>query len=371
MTRVIWILILSLVAAPASADTIHVNWNGTGDYESIGEGVAAAGAGDTVLVATGTYMGANNRNISVNHAMTVMSEGGRRSVTINAEGAGRVFYLGADCVISGFTIQNGAEFHGGGLASDGASPTVIDCHITGCDATSGTTGGGGICFRYDGTPTLIDVDVTSCLANHRGGGMMFYGGTTPTLTRVRCAGNVSSSSGGGCYLGSTDGTATFTDCVFYANQVVPVSTGGGGLMVSTCSPVITGCTFARNKGSQGGCIRLSGGASPTIENSILCFSTAGPPIGRPTENEVPTTTRCIVYGNEWSDDLVGNFSDILYEDPRFCGMLSGDLTLCSNSAALPDNNPWTVLMGAHGEGCGDCETPVEDATWGRIKGLYR
>ena len=114
---------------------------------------------------------------------------------------------------------------------------------------------------------------------------------------------------------------SITDCVFYANQVVPVSTGGGGIMLHTCSPTITGCTFARNKGAQGGCIRLRGGASPTIENCILAFSTAGYPINRYDENEDPTISRCIVYGNYHGDDLVGTFSDTLLRDPRFCGML--------------------------------------------------
>jgi len=80
-----------------------------------------------------------------------------------------------------------------------------------------------------------------------------------------------------------------------------------------------------------------------------------------------------VYGNHEGDDLsFGAVSDTLCRDPRFCGMLSGDLTLCSNSWALPDNNGWSVQMGAHGDGgCGERDSPVEETTWGRVKGLYR
>jgi len=167
------------------------------------------------------------------------------------------------------------------------------------------------------------------------------------------------------------GTVGITDCVFYSNQVVNMGTGGGGLFLFSSQANITGTTFAYNKGHLGTCIKLYGGSSPTIENCILAFGRIGIPIHRFDENDAVTTSRCVVYGNEYSDDLVGTFFDILYEDPRFCGMPTGDLTLCSNSPALPDNNPWTVLMGAHGSGCGDCDSPVEDATWGRIKELYR
>ena len=85
MCRLIPLVAIALIvaAAPSPADTILVDWTGAGDYETIGEGVAAAGTGDTVLVAAGTYSGENNRNISVNYEMTIMSAGGRRSVIIN------------------------------------------------------------------------------------------------------------------------------------------------------------------------------------------------------------------------------------------------------------------------------------------------
>jgi hypothetical protein len=35
------------------------------------------------------------------------------------------------------------------------------------------------------------------------------------------------------------------------------------------------------------------------------------------------------------------------------------------------NNPWGVLIGAHGEGCSPCTSPVERVSWGQIKAMYR
>jgi hypothetical protein len=370
MARLLTIVVVLSLAAPVFADTIRVDWLGTGDYESIGEGVAAAGAGDTVLVAPGTYMGENNRDIYVLDEMTIMSEGGRRSVTINAQGEGIGFRFedfSANSVLSGFTIQNGSDTSsGGGVVCDGCATTITDCSFVACTATAM---GGGL-FAGDGaTPTLIDVTFTSCQSDV-GAGMCALA-ATPSLTRVRFAGNMAVRRGGGLYCESAPGMVEVTDCVFHNNSVINAGTGGGGLWLFSCPGTITGTTFTRNRANLGTCVRLSNGASATIENCILSFGRWGRALHRGGDGEPVTTTRCVVYGNEYDDVIVGTVTDTLLRDPRFCGMLGGDLTLCSNSPALPDHNPWTVLMGAHGEGCGDCNSPVEDATWGRIKELYR
>jgi len=368
--------LLLVTASFAHANTIHVNWNGTADYETIQEAADAAATGDTILIASGTYAGEDNREVVFyNNVVTVMSQAGRRSVTIDGGGVGRGFYFtsGNDgSVISGLTFQNCSGVYGGGICGESASVTISDCDIVACDAT-GNIGGGGACFRSGGTPILTDVNITSCQGDD-GAGMLCYGGATPTLTRVRFAGNTAASTGGGCYISSPNGAVSISDCTFYNNTSVSAGAGGGGLYLrgGGVAMTVTGCTFAWNKGNLGSCIRLYDGASPTIEDCILSFGRVGPPLFRFDEDEAPVTSRCIVYGNEYGDDLLGTVSDTLLRDPRFCGMLSGDLTLCSNSWALPGNNAWGVQMGAHGDGgCGECDSPVEASSWGRIKALYR
>ncbi len=98
---------LLCMATLSHATTIRVNWAGGADYTTIGEGMAAAVNGDTVLVAPGTYTGENNRSLSFrNDSFTVMSEGGRRSVTVDPEGQDMAFWFGAsgNSVLSGITI---------------------------------------------------------------------------------------------------------------------------------------------------------------------------------------------------------------------------------------------------------------------------
>ncbi len=85
---------------------------------------------------------------------------------------------------------------------------------------------------------------------------------------------------------------------------------------------------------------------------------------------------CNVYGNvggDWVDCIAGQYgiNGNLSEDPLFCDLYNDDLTLCGNSPCLPDSNDCEVLIGAYGEGCDDCENPVEMTSWGSIKAMYR
>ncbi|MCD4691011.1 hypothetical protein K8S17_06060, partial [bacterium] len=61
----------------------------------------------------------------------------------------------------------------------------------------------------------------------------------------------------------------------------------------------------------------------------------------------------------------------LFEDPRLCGLATGDLTLCGNSTCLPSRNPWGLPIGAHASGCGNCDSAVKCLSWGALKGIYR
>jgi len=365
--------VLLAVAALAHADVINVDCQGTADYETIQEGINAADPGDTVLVWAGGYFGDGNRNLYFNGKQVVLtSVGGRRATTINADSIDRVFNLipsdGPDTVIEGFTIMNGTHSYGGGIYCNGASVTVRDCIITSCTATQSSYGGGGVFVGGGGSPTFIDVTISACDGFY-GGGLLSVQSSTPTLTRVAFLGNTSYERGAGAFIENVGGSFSITDCVFDNNNCT--GHDGGGLFLSNASPAVTGCTFVRNRGATAGHVMLNQDSDPLVENCIFAFTTSGPAVFRWNEEQSPTFTRCIVYGNDDGDDLVGTISDTLVRDPRFCDVLHGDVTLCSNSPCLPANNGWGVLLGAFGSGCGDCDTPVEDATWGRLKALYR
>ncbi|MBD3366891.1 MAG: hypothetical protein GF405_01800 [Candidatus Eisenbacteria bacterium] len=356
--------------------TYTIDEGGSGDFTSIGEAVAAAVDGDTLLVLPGTYTGPDNRDMSFGgRGIILISSGGADSTTIDLEGAGRAFVLHgrgrSESVISGFTITRGASFRGGGMSIIGTSPTITDVEFLLCEADDE----GGALFLSGGSPTLTDVTFDSNAAGFSGGAMFCQSGAAPTLEDVTFDENVAgsggglsavfaeltlagvnfvrneaSSAGGGLYLGSSE--AALSEVEFYENECL---FSGGGLSCLSSSPTLDRVTFVRNGGNQGGAIHLNGGSSPVITNSIIAFQFLGAAVSSDAEDE-PTATRVCVFQNFGGDGLGTVGTDIINVDPLLCGLFDGDLTLCSNSPCLPENNTWNEQLGAHAAGCDSCSS---------------
>jgi len=154
------ILVILVLAVPSRAATIRVPT----DQPTIQAGINAANAGDSVVVAPGTYTGAGNKNLNLKGKPLVLrSEDGAAVTIIDCEGQGRGFYFQAgetpSTVVEGFTIRNGAvsglfpDGWGGGILCVGSSPTITDCAIRACSASpSGDVHGGGGVACYDYAP---------------------------------------------------------------------------------------------------------------------------------------------------------------------------------------------------------------------------
>jgi hypothetical protein len=322
------------------------------------------------------------------------------------------------CTFSACTAQLG----GGGLCCKGSSPVVRDCEFAGnsaYEATRASAYGGGMSCLTGSSPLIADTQFTGNYAQHGGGGLRSYY-SSPQLFRcgflsnqtadygtgagavfhfsdgaavVECVfreNGVSTNVGGGMYVGSSD--MTITDCDFIDN----ISGAAGGMhMTGSATTTVTGCTFVGNAGfwhAAGGLSCYSGAAptltnctftdnglhhvwcnlaSPTLEYCIFAYSTSGLAVYCENGTETPSINHCFVFANAGGDTLCGgNFEDIEYVDPRFCGVESGDVTLCADSPCLPGAT-WTSLVGAEGEGCAACGSPVEQLTWGAIKAMYR
>ncbi|MBL7077846.1 MAG: hypothetical protein ISS31_10280 [Kiritimatiellae bacterium] len=334
---------LVALSVPSSAATIRVPL----DQPTIQEGINAASGGDTVLVAAGTYTGANNRNLGAAGVnIVVMSEAGAAQTIIDCEGGDRAFYLhdGEDStsVIRGFTITNASGGNGGGIAVIHAAATIEDCIFSNNTASMN---GGGVQYGYAATAGAI----RNCV---------FYG-------------NSASYRGGGinCDHGHGENVApAITGCVFYDNDAGSGgSFGGGGIFCSYSSPLISGCTVVGNAGGPGAGGIDGDGSSPIVRNTIVAFSTEGAGI------EGVDADHCIIFGNAGGDLLSGMSRENLNVNPLFCDLVARDLTVCSDSPCVAGDpeNPWGEQVGAYGSGCGDCDTPVETGSWGSIKAMYR
>ena len=219
----------ALAASSAWATTIHV----PGDQPTIQAGIDAASAGDTVLVAAGTYTGAGNRDLDPGgRNLVILSEGGSAATVIDCQGSDadphRGFFVvgtgSTALTIGGFTIRNGyASEKGGGIYCESTALTLVDCVIEDCGAGSSWS-------DYDG-----------------------YGGGMYCLD---CTLQVSGCEFLNCECGCPDGVGS-----------------GGGVLASDCAGSFSGCDFTGNRSAWDG-----GGLSASNMELTWCtfqFNTAG------------------------------------------------------------------------------------------------
>ncbi len=329
-------------AEPSLAQSYLVDLTGAGDFLTIQEGLNAASDGDTVLVAPGVYTGPGNKNLNFGGVSAVLRGIASRDETvIDCEGSGRGFYIGASAapVIENLMVTSGDTIRGGGMYLEGTSPTLLNVRFV---ANAAIDGGGGLYCR-NGSPTLEDVLFDDNTATLQGGGMLCVN-SSASLTDVVFFRNNAQGSGGGmaCVFSSPSVTGT----VFHRN-----SAGlGGALYCGESHPSVTSCTFVENEGTQGGSIYCRDGSAPTVTHTIIAFSSPGEALY--CDNSVPFTTLSCIFANGDLNELCGTYTtSILYVDPLFCDLESGDLTLDGDSECLPENNSWGIQIGALGGGC--------------------
>ena len=361
MRRAIVAIAVMLATAPiALAVTHHVDWSGGGDYLTIQEGMDAASHGDTVLVASGTYTGPGNRNLSVtSKSIVIMSESGLGSTIIDCESVDRAFYFrstGQDTslVIKGFWIRNGYtnDYNGAGIIFHGVGAIVEDCLFTDCVASHN---GGALSVGYNSYP--IPVKVRNCVferntATYRGGAALV-----------------------------DHGSAAFRRCLFRDNWTTGTghySYGGGAVNMNwidtgerPCECHISRCTFVGNSSpGNGSAVHANESVvQASVSQCTIAFN-SGVTYAFYSDPMFESLTVSNIYGNEGGDVAPG-YSTLVDGDPLFCDLAYGDISLCSNSPCLPGNNTYGVLIGFADQGCPECDSAVRESSWGKIKALYR
>jgi len=357
------------------------------DYESIQSAIDASGDGDTVVVGPGVY----KENLLMRKAVSLISSDGPGRTTIDGgrRGAGLTCIQITDstAVVRGFTFENGASLHGGGVFLSTSFLTVEGNVFEGDSAKFG----GAICALWS----------NSLIRNNRfSDNSATYGGAIYTMfISPRIDSNVvennEASAGGGIYF-AVSSEAIVGDNVIKGNR----AERGGGMFMNTAAPVlernlISGnraeegggissyCSagairenvFWKNEAANGAAIALADTAAPNIERNTIAFNSASDTLcaGLYTSAVFARVVGNIFFANSpghavycaegalavlscnilWNNET-GNYRGLtsetadIYEDPLFCAPEKGDFTLRKDSPALGGA---CGTIGALGEGC--------------------
>lgn len=235
----------AIPARPCSARVLHVLPDGSGRYPTIQAAADAAVPGDTILLESGTYTGAGNREIDfLGKDLLLTSAAGAEATLIDCEYEGRGFYLhsgeGRACVIQNVNITRGQA---SGVRLSGASPT-----LKGLIVQYGSPSGG-----ISLTSSAAAIEDCLIQGNHSssdGGGVLIGSGCDSVEIRQCTLSGNSASWGGGLYM-LCPGSILIEDAYF--NNNVASWTGGGAYIANSSGAVLSGITFSGNSsGSRGG-----------------------------------------------------------------------------------------------------------------------
>ena len=254
------LLALFLLAPGALAGTRYVNvglatgandgssWaNAHQGADGLATALAAAGSGDQVWVAAGTYLptlsGVRTFSFQLKTGVEVFggfagfeSALGQRDVALNVTilsgdlGGNDPSLIFTD---NAYHVVNGA----------GTTATAV---LDGFSVRGGNSNGGG---------TNQD----------RGGGILCVSGANPTIRQTTFSANRCTFGGGAGYINSS--SPTFTDCVFDGN--FGGSFGGAFDMATGVAATFERCRFTNNSAARAGGIEIFGGSSVKVYNSLF------------------------------------------------------------------------------------------------------
>ena len=296
--------ILLAVAGSARATVINV----PADHLTIQGGIDAAGVGDTVFVAAGTFddlhyppSADTTRCVVFMKTGVTLRGSGRGQTIIDALGAGRGIYCEgvANGRIESLTVTNAfAQNHAAGLyCFQGSSPTVTDCEFVACND-------GGVIIRNDSHPDISDCRLSGN-DSKQGGGLAIENNCSPMLTNCEIVGN-SAPLAGGVYI--KNGSApVFEHCVIDSNSLNTVNGKGGGVGVSSSLITLRNCSVSHNVSTgPGGGFHLEDGTTAVIESTLVMNNstpagTYGPGGGIYCELSDMDIDDCTIAGNRAPD----------------------------------------------------------------------
>jgi len=303
------VVVCCALAGAAAAAVLHV----PADYPQIQAAIDAAGAGDTVLVAAGTYYDCTHETEGAGStpACVIMRSGvtlrgaGTGATIIDAQGLGRGIFIESvtDCRVENLQVRGAyAAAYGAGILvrQVDASVRLTDILVTAC------TDGGVICIN-NASPVLTRVD---CIGNaaKQGGGLAIEEGSSPRVVECEISGN-SAPSGAGIFI-RNNCYPVIRDCLISGNTIDAPYGQGGGIFIGESSPEISHCRISGNTtlGNGGGVAYQLGSAGSLLACEISgnrVQQDYGMGAGIAVDSSAPLIEGCLVVDNVCS----GNGAD--------------------------------------------------------------
>lgn len=273
MARLGMHLCAAVAACFAAAMTYGADLLVPSQYATIQSAIDAAAAGDTVLVAPGSY---NERLDMKGKAITLKGANGYTQTILDPLGTAGYLLTAqtgetqAGTIIDGFSFRNSPT---GGMKVVSAGVTVKNCRFLGNTAAQGPA-----IWIQTGNVFVDNTQFVSNVASDRGGAI--YSKTTSTLKLNNCAftGNKSTGTRGGAIYSEAT-TIDFDGTQFNSNrEEAGDESYGGAIYLLTCAGTMDYCSFSGNTAasslkSYGGSLYFDA-SSPTIRNSSFtnCYA---------------------------------------------------------------------------------------------------
>ena len=244
------------------------------------EGSAYAGDDVSVNVAAGQYTERVTIAASSLHSLALVGAG-QSTTTVSGGGTGSVFTVSTTGTISisGFTIQDGAAYDGGGIAnSSGASVSVADSTFyddaawDGAAIDNADNGGTGTLSVTRSTFSTNNGADGAAIDNADNGGSGTLSVTDSTFSQ-----NFGSGTGQGGAIDNGDnggtGTLSVTNSTFSQNYAQT----GGAILSHQGTASVTESTFSGNTATVGGhSLQNVGPGTLTVAASVLADMLSGP-----------------------------------------------------------------------------------------------
>jgi predicted outer membrane repeat protein len=364
--RKLFALVLLISAFALANSTYGRTINVPTQATTIQAGIDSASAGDTVMVASGTYTGTGNINVSFNgKAIVVRSQSGAQYTIIDCSPAGnRAFTFDQgetrSSKLIGFTIRNGDVQHRwvaglpdkmGGAVKIKASPSIEDCIMDNCKAENG---GGIAILTSAASPEIIQCTFSNDTASNYNGGGIYYGaGHDLILQYCIFTANYASGSGGGIFAGGS------TCAIEYSEFSLNSCYDNGGAIYSGTNTTVNNCTLVKNEAMFGDAILVAAGTELTIERSIVAFNTGS--TGAVRSNSGSTITfECDDFWDNHHGHITGTYdstavdSNSIFKNPLFCDAPNGNYYISTHSPCDEDSSRCDLLIGRWDNNCDYC-----------------